>query len=238
MKNQTIASFAKDFYWTFPFLLFLAGYQSFNLFYKTHIIQAPHLVGKTLQKSMAILAQSKMNVRLITQKEDPDLPEGTILSQIPASGQTIKPHQTIFIVASKHPEKLKTPQLRGRFHDEIVGSLKEQKIRHKAFFIETSRPEGLCLAQIPQEGEPLGNDGLTLYFATDNNSYVLFPDLEGISVEDATDFLSGYGITPTIFHIHGTSEKHNCSNCKVKEQKPLSGSFVNLKKPFLVQLKV
>ena len=238
MHNQTVLSSLKEFYWTIPFLLFLAGYQSFNLFYKTHIIKTPHLVGKTIQESLAILAQSKLNTRLITQKEDPDLQEGTVLSQIPAAGQTIKPHQTIFLVASKHPVGQTTPKVRGLFHNEIVVMLKEKKVRHKAFFLEVPHPEGLCISQIPQEGEPLPSDGLTLYFATDSNAHVLFPALEGLLVEDVIHFLAGYGIEPQIFHLNNPGQKHTCSHCTVKEQKPLPGSFVNLKKPFLVQLKV
>ncbi len=237
MKQNILTEFVKEFYWTVPFLLFLAGYQTFNLFYKTHVIQTPHLVGKTVQESLAVLAQSKMNVRLITQKEDPDLPEGTVLTQIPAPGQKIKPHQTVFIVASKHPETMNTPQLRGKFHDEVVNYLKSEKIRHKTFFIETSRPEGLCLAQIPQAGQPLENDGITLYFATDRNASVLFPDLKGVTVQEAQEFLAQYNITPSVFHLRAHSDNHDCSDCVIKEQKPLAGSFVNLKKPFSVQLK-
>jgi len=53
-------------------------------------IQAPALVGKQLQNAVALLSQKNLNVRFITQKEDPDLPHGTILSQTPAAGRNVK----------------------------------------------------------------------------------------------------------------------------------------------------
>lgn len=238
MNNQTVSHFLKDFYWTLPFITFLAGYQVFNLFYKTHVIETPHLVGKQIHEAMALLSHSKMNARLIMQKEDADLPEGTILSQIPSPGQSIKPHQTLFLVASKQPLKKATPVLCNRFYNDIIPFLKEHKIRHKAFFIETNHPEGLCIGQIPEAGKPLEKGGVTLYFAIDSNAQALFPDLHGVAVTHVKEFLQQYGITPTLFHINTISEHHQCTHCTVKEQKPLAGSFINSKKPFSVQLKV
>jgi len=238
MNTKLIRTHLKDFYWCIPFLSFLAGYQLFNFFLKTDVIKTPHLVGKTLQESLAILAPAKLNTRLVAQKEDADIKEGTILNQIPAADQFIKPHQTIFVVASKHPVRQKAPLIKGLMIDDIKKVLDGKKIRYKVFFLEVAQKEGLCITQIPQAGTPLPEEGMTIYCAVDSNAQVLFPNLEGALVEDALRFLEGYGITPRMFHISQVSEQHDCSHCVIKEQKPLPGSLVNIKKPLSVQLKI
>lgn len=238
MNSKLLQIRLKDFYWCIPFISFLIGYQLLNLFFKTHAIETPHIVGKTLQESLAVLSPAKLNTRLVAQKEDADIKEGTILNQMPVAGQRIKPHQTVFVVASKHPVRKKAPQVQGQMLANIKAMLKEKKIRYKVFFLEVAQPEGLCITQIPKSGTPLPKEGMTLYCAIDTNAQVLFPKLEGTTVEDTLRFLEEYGITPRIFHINQVSERHECSRCIVKEQKPLPGSLVNLKDPLSVQLKV
>lgn len=187
---------------------------------------------------MSILAQSKLNARLIRQKEDPDLQEGTILNQIPSAGQLIKPHQTIFLVVSRHPQRENTPLLKGKFNKDCIDILRKRKIRYHAFSLQAPQPKDLCIAQIPEPDQPLSTDGVTIYFAADSNADVIFPDFVGYSVHEVSQFLAEYGIKPQIFHLNRSVENHSCSGCIIKEQRPLAGSFVNLKTPFLVQLKV
>lgn len=238
MNYKALVPYLREFTWALPFVFFLIGYQSFNLLYKSHVITMPHLVGKPLHEALEILSYSKLNTRVTNQKEDPDIKEGTVLQQNPLPEQKIKPHQTVFLITAKQPVRKKTPHFRGKSYLQCMDILKEQRIRHKAFFIEVSHPEGMCIAQIPNTDEPLAQDGTTLYFAIDSNAQVLFPDFKGLSLEEVKRFLEGYSITPTVFHTHSVSERHQCTRCTIKEQKPLAGSFVNVKKPFTVQLKV
>lgn len=238
MKLHAITSFLKEFFWITPFLCFLGGYQILNFFFRTHTIQTPCLIGKTVQQSLEILTHSQLNTRLIKEKEDPDLPEGMVLDQTPKPGQHIKPHQTIFLVASKHPAQKSTPQITGLFENEIKQLLKKERIRFKLFGLEVPHPEGLCIAQIPEPGAPLPPEGVISYYSQSNQTLTLFPQLEGLSLQEVLTFLENNGIKPQVFHSTSISNKHNCTYCTVKEQKPLPGSFVNLKEPFSVQLKV
>ena len=131
-----------------------------------------------------------------------------------------------------------TLKLLGLFHNDIVEFLKEQKIRFKSFFFESHHPEGFCIAQIPKPGDELEPEGLTLYFATTQKTATLFPSFEGLPIDQVQSFLEDNGIKPQIFHTRSVSKHHNCLHCTVKEQKPLAGSFINLKQNFSVQLKV
>ena len=79
---------------------------------------------------------------------------------------------------------------------------------------------------------------MILYFSKDIGKITLFPDLEHSSVQEVKDFLKNYEITPQVFHTKPVDEQHDCSQCFIVEQKPLTGSFVDLKNSLSVQLKV
>lgn len=233
-----IISFFKHFFWILPFICFLLGYQILNFTYRSHNIDTPHLVGKNIQQALIELSAHTLNVRLLNEKEDIHIPVGTVLSQIPLPNQKIKPHQTVLLTTSKHPQQSTTENFIGKQKEEIESFLKQKKIRYKKFFIESLAQEKSCITQFPTAGKALSKDGMILYFSRDTSQMVLFPSFEKQRVEDVKIFLKQYGLTPTIFHTSGHSSKHTCKECVIKEQKPLAGSFVNLKDPFSIQLKV
>src|SRR5476649_323079 len=100
----------KKFLWTLPFICFIAGYLFLTKLYPAKEIETPTVVGKTLQEACTILSHHTLNSRLIALKEDPLLPDSTIISQTPQAGQKIKPNQAVFIVASMQPQKNSAPQ--------------------------------------------------------------------------------------------------------------------------------
>lgn len=238
ISYKTIFSFFRQFFWTTPFICFLLGYYLLNFFYKSHNIAMPHLVGKQIQQALIELSSHTLNSRILAEKEDPHVPVGTILSQIPLPTQKVKPHQTVLLTTAKHPQQQSALDFKGKQETDIETFLKNHKIRYKKFFIESLTPEKNCITHIPAPGKQLSKDGMILYFSHDTSHMVLFPSFEKQPVEDVKIFLKQYGLTPTIFHTSSHSDKHTCKECTVKEQKPLAGSFVNLKDPFSIQLKV
>lgn len=234
--NNKLLQPLKELYWTIPFLLFFTGYQLCNFLFRSKTVITPALLGKTVQEALPLLKAQELNVRLLQEKEDAHLPKGTIINQIPTAGQYSKPHQTVFIMTSKHPAPATTPPLTGLFYTEISKLLKNKKIDYKTVFLETNQPDKLCIAQIPEAGEPVPKEGVTIYCATQDNSLHIFPDLHNLPVDDVISFLHAYNIEPEIFHTYPISEQHNCNRCVIKAQKPAPGTCINFKKMPLVQL--
>lgn len=238
MTHSFFSKYFKDLYWVTPFVCFILGYQCFSLFFYRSVIQTPPIIGKTLPEAATILSKSNLNMRMITEQEDSDIPAGTIISQTPRAHSAIKPQQTIFFVLSKRPAQPCIPDVRETTASHYSKVLRNLKIRHRTFLVQSDKPEGTCLAQIPTAGQEISTSGALLYIASQDSDVLLFPSCKGKSITEVKQFFDKYSIPVTVYHTHSVPDYHTCDRCVVFEQKPLAGSFVSLKEPFSVQLKV
>jgi len=229
----------QNYLWAFPFICFLLGYLMLKKISNLGELPAPSLVGKKLQDAVTILSEKNLNLRILAQKNDADLPQGTILSQTPAAKQLIKPHQALHIVLSKKPEKQIAPQLIGNYEKTIETLLQKNNIRYKKQYLPSNCPKNSCIAQHPATGKPLEDNKIILYLSSGNSKPVLLPDFSGKPVPEITTFLNQYeNIDVCITHSPKTSN-HICDQtCIITQQRPLAGSLVtlNAEKPLLVQL--
>ncbi|MFT6765325.1 MAG: beta-lactam-binding protein with PASTA domain [Alteromonas naphthalenivorans] len=238
MTRSFFSKYLKDSYWITPFICFILGYQFFAFFFYQSVIQTPIIVGKTLPEAAVLLSKNNLNMRMISQQEDPDIAAGTIISQTPQAHSAIKPQQTIFFVLSKKPVQPCIPNIRGTLFNDYSKKLKDLKIRYRTFEVQSDQPEGTCLAQIPAPNEEINSSGAIIYSASQKAEALLFPSCKGKTVTEVKQFLERYNIPITVYHTYETSQNHSCKRCIVFDQKPLAGSFVSLKEPFSVQLKV
>src|SRR5580693_16266 len=123
----------KNYLWSLPFCCFLLGYSLTRWFFHVDSISTPHLVGKHVHEILPILSQHKFSLRLIDQKEEADIPEGIILSQIPHPNKAIKPNQPIFIVTTKKPSAIKTPLCLKKNLDTLLPELQKIGINPRIY---------------------------------------------------------------------------------------------------------
>lgn len=220
-----------------PFLSFSLGYIFSFLISSHQSITVPSLIGNNISYAAKILSDAQLNLRIITQKEDADLPDGTIISQNPGAGHKIKENQAIYCIISQKPAELFAPTILNQRNDQITAFSQKEKIRIKNFFLESSYPCGLCIGQIPQPGSRLEQKILLAYIAS-SNSKVLFPDLYGKYVPEVIEFFQPYGFSPTIVHKTNLEQDHHCKTCRIINQKPLPGSLVDISKPLNIQIQV
>jgi len=230
--------FIKNYLWLLPFFSFLCGY--FLLSYYTHVqsLTVPSLVGKNIHEAITLLSQLKLNPRLLAQKEEPALPEGTILRQVPTSGQKIKPHQPIFLVTTKKQPPIATPNVFNKSIDTIAKELANTEIRFKIYYVPNNFPQQHCFSQSQPPGDPLENNHLLiLYLSAGNNKAIIWPDFTQRPLEEAIEFLASYHIKPHI--IANAAHKNSQPTDKIIEQQPLAGSLIILQKtnPLFVQFR-
>jgi len=216
--------------WTLPFFSFLTGYLLLQRITNVDQIQAPALVGKQLQSAIATLSEKNLNLRFIAQKEDPDLPHGTILSQTPLAGRNVKPHQAIHIVISKKPEKIVAPMLLNKSVAAIEKELSLAGVRNKFYPVASKKPTNSCIAQFPAPGTPLEENKLVTYLSAGHKKPLLMPSFQGKSLDVVKEFLSRYNVQ---IEVQKSGPGDTIAN-----QRPLAGSFVNFdpRKPLFVQL--
>lgn len=179
-------------------------------------------------------------MRLLEEKEDACLPTGTIISQTPQAGHTIKPYQSLFVLVSKKPSRVHAPHCLHKTGSDVQSLLQSQNIRAKIYTLPSIYPKGLCFAQIPLPQEPIEDTMLTLYVSDGNKKPIIWPDFRQLLVSDVINFLNTHTIEATVVHEYLVPANHICTSCTITDQRPLVGSLIMLdpQKPCVVQLQV
>jgi beta-lactam-binding protein with PASTA domain len=228
----------KNYLWTLPFISFLLGYQFLSFFTVANNFPNPSIIGSPLTQAIKALSDNNLNPRIMAEKEEPDLPEGTVLSQTPAAGQRVKPNQPVFLVVARKPKKIPAPSLLNKTADETLLTLHHLNLRSKTYALNAPAPKDTCIGQIPDAKEPVEGKKMTLYISAGKNPLMLFPNLKGAAMSDVQNCLSSYNFTTKILHTNPIEEGHQCTLCTVIDQKPLPGSIIDVRRPVYVQLQV
>lgn len=224
--------------WLLPFISFICGYQLLNLVFTTDTLHTPDLIGKSSYDALGILSDNNLNARILAQKEEADLPEGTVLSQKPTPHQKVRPHTAVFLLLSKKAPTASAPDFIGKSEQEIQKICAKYKIRIKSYYLHANATPGQCIGQIPEKDWSLPDNKMIVYISAQNQLPVLFPDLRLQTIARVRDFLHQYQIKPVVFHTQELPEYHDCNDCLVIDQKPLVGSIIDLNKPIRVHLQL
>lgn len=232
-RTKTSKAWLGQLAWALPFISFACGYLLLAKLYQTQEITAPSLVGKSLQEAFRSLSTHNLNLRILTEKEDPDLKEGTILSQTPLAGKQIKEHQSIFVAVSKAPPQKIAPNCINKTCRILKQELARAGIRARPYYLPSNYPKDHCFAQHPGAHEPVNDSYITLYISrgTENSKPIIWPDFTNRPVIDIIEFLKKHAINAQIIHPQKTDKPeaaHTCDTCVVVDQRPLVGSLVHL----------
>jgi len=217
--------------WILPFFCFILGYQILNQLSQATSIPTPNLVGLSLANALKITSNLKLNLRIISEQVDQELPEDTILSQKPAC-QFIKTNQVIFIVVAKKPTTKITPDLYGLTSPEVGAKLNSQNLNFKAYELPNLAPNHTCFAQNPTANQNLNHLPIITYFSTNHHKLVIMPTLTGLPISDIKSFLAINNLKLKIKYL----EDFNLPKNTIIEQKPTAGTIINLNKITEVEL--
>ena len=218
--------------WLAPFASFFAGYLALSFLYKNETLTTPSLLGLPLDKALVILSTHNLNARIINQKEDPDLAAGTIISQTPAPGRTIKSNQAIYLGITSNPSPCPIPDLCNKNLTQALKAL-EPTLAPKTYAISSDHPADQCIAQYPAAGSTPKGNTLIIYTGQTNAKPVIMPNLKNKPLPEVISFLSLHSITPQIIHANQATlyPGHMCINCTIKDQRPLPGSLITISGP-------
>ncbi|MEX2438083.1 MAG: PASTA domain-containing protein [Candidatus Babeliales bacterium] len=220
----------KDFFWILPFMSFAGGYYLVSSFSLQSTVTTPALVGLTLVDAIDILSAVQLNPRILAKKEDPDLPEGLIISQTPAAHQQIKIGQPVYIVITKKSDTQPTPSLINSSKKTMIRTVRDKKIHEKVYDVPYAKSSGLCIGQSPSVGRPCVDNAILLYYPSAQETSYLVPDFLKKTVDTAKNFLQNHDIHPTIEHIQPKQANHSCTHCRVVKQKPIAHSTFDISK--------
>jgi beta-lactam-binding protein with PASTA domain len=216
----------KQYLWILPFCSFLLGYYFLPLFFPHTPIQTPSLIGKSLYQALSIISPINLNIRILGEKEDYDLPDGTILYQAPHIGEKIKQNQAIFVVISKKPLHILAPSLLYKHVSVIEKETTEQNIPIKLWYVPSIRPSATCIAQFPCPQNPLKTDqSVIAYIAQNIEKPIICPDFRGKTIGIVKEFLEKYDIELDIIQSLFSNNSYD-NNAIIINQRPIAGSLI------------
>ena len=120
------------------------------------IVQAPEIVGHTLDEAKDILKEFGLDVKIGMELPSNDVPEGVIMSQTPDAGASIKSGQSIEVNVSKGKVDGNVPDVVGKSLANARTMLETYKFKVGTVSEETSDtvPKGTVISQSPVAGTP------------------------------------------------------------------------------------
>jgi beta-lactam-binding protein with PASTA domain len=242
----------RNFLWVTPFIAFLLGYQLINFFQQTAELTTPNIIGHNLYDALKNCSAQNLNLRIITEKTDPSLPDQIIISQKPYAGQTIKPNQTIFVVTSRKPDLTLTPDLIGKTNAEIKNLTEHDGSKILSYSQHSAQKIGTCIAQNPEPHSPMHKRQVTVYLSAGLNQPVLMPDLVHLELAQVQEFLQANNLKLAVVNLDlahknnfadtgdtiSESNGDNYNNYLVAEQWPLAGTILKLDQLSEIRVKV
>ena len=223
---EKIRSFLISYFWLLPFVAFISGYQIVRYLTHTEAVAVPSVVGLHLSDAIRLLSADRLNVRILAEKEDPDLREATILRQNPEQGRWVKPHQAIFLVITRKPLKPIAPQFEGTIAD-ARSKAQQLRIQLTAHHFETTSPYEQVVAQSILPTREVDDQTMFVYVSDGPSSLRIFPRLEGKTAEDVVAFFSRYAIP---VEVQGES------SALVVDQRPTAGTLIDIRRPLTVRV--
>jgi beta-lactam-binding protein with PASTA domain len=227
MTSKELRALFFSFLWLMPFLSFIAGYQFVRFFTHIETVKVPSVMGLHMNDAIKILSTDLLNVRILAEKEDPDLHEGTILSQMPEPGQLVKTHQSIFLVITRKPPELRAPQLRGLTYEQAQTKAAQAGITLASASFESTFPRDKVIAQSVLPDKEVPHKSLMIYYSEGTTPLRIFPNLKGLTVDEVVAFFDLYS---GIVQVEGDRTKF------IKEQRPGAGTLIDIRKPLTIQV--
>jgi eukaryotic-like serine/threonine-protein kinase len=152
----------------------------------------PDVEGRSATDAVAILKDAGLdaNVESVPSRE----PEGTIIAQDPAAGETVRLGTSVRINASKGPELVVVPSVVGDRYEDALGTLQRAGFAVARSDVENNEaPRGIVVGQNPGEetSQPRGSR-ITLS-VSEGPASVEVPDVLGFEEDAALSTLEGEG---------------------------------------------
>jgi eukaryotic-like serine/threonine-protein kinase len=154
--------------------------------------QVPDVEGRSATDAVAILKDAGLdaNVESVPSRE----PEGTIIAQHPAAGETVKLGTSVRINASKGPELVIVPSVVGDRYQDALTTLQRAGFAVARTDVENDEvPRGLVVGQNPGEDTSQPRGSRITLSVSKGPTAVEVPDVLGFQEDAARSTLEGEG---------------------------------------------
>lgn len=186
---------------------FLWAFLSFGNFWSNATVTVPNVVGKQVSVARNILEDNHLRVS-VSEVANSEVPAGKVISQTPASGESVKENHPVHLVVSKGAGDLTVPDLSGLTVDQAKQRLKDMGLvlGNITTQEDSSKPDGVIISQSPSADGKI-NKGQLVDVVVNKLSpkKVTVPSLIGMTLKDARDALSSLEIS--LASINGSTDE-------------------------------
>jgi serine/threonine-protein kinase len=154
----------------------------------------PDVQGRTATDAVAVLIDAGLdaNVQRVPSRE----PEGTIVAQDPAPGETVRLGTSVRINASRGPELVTVPSVVGDLYEDAAATLQEAGFAVARTNVDNDAPRGVVVGQNPGENTSQPRGSRITLSVSRGPTTVEVPDVIGFDEEAARSTLEseGFGV--------------------------------------------
>jgi serine/threonine-protein kinase len=153
----------------------------------------PDLRGKTEDEAQQLLADTHLSFGHSTQKYDPVVPEGQVVTSTPAAGEMLRRDTAVDLVISKGPKPITIVDWTGKpFADAQKWASTKKLTVAKTEEFSDSVPAGSVISQDPTTGDLFKGDTIT-FVVSKGPELVAIPRVVAMGVQAAHQALEGAG---------------------------------------------
>ncbi|WP_313555955.1 Stk1 family PASTA domain-containing Ser/Thr kinase [Miniimonas arenae] len=160
----------------------------------------PTLVGLTQDEAEAALEQAQLAVGDVVPREDRDVPEGVVLDASEDAGASVPHTETIDLVVSSGPRVVTIDDYVGKGTESDIAvtdlarvlDITDEQITVTEVYSDTV-PQGRVVSQTPEPGAEVPQGTPAALEVSKGPELVAVPDVERMSLADATAVLEGAG---------------------------------------------
>jgi eukaryotic-like serine/threonine-protein kinase len=155
------------------------------------ITDVPDVVGRTATDAVEIINDAGLdaNVQRVPSRE----PEGTVVAQHPAAGETVRLGTSVRINASEGPELVPVPSVVGDRYEDALATLQQAGFAVARTDVESDAPRGVVVGQNLGEGTSQPKGSRITLSVSEGPPSAKVPDVLGFEENAAVSALEGEG---------------------------------------------
>ena len=183
----------------------------------------PDIVGKSLETATKEVEEANLKIKVMSEKEDKDFEEGTVLSQNPDAGIKLRKGEEVSVIVAKKPDdSTVVPDVVGKSLDEAKKLIEDKKLKYSVKYKFSQDVEDkFVISQSPSKDEKAKFDDVVTIEVSKGVEVKKekIPNLVGATLDDARMITGNFSIG-SITYKEDTSKPDG----RVLSQEPEAGS--------------
>ena len=189
------------------------------------MVTLPNVEGLTQDAATTAITAAKLTVGTVTQQSSNTMATGKVISQDPASGNSVAQGSPVNLVISSGPQMVTVPNVEGLTQDVATTAITGTKLMVGTVTQQTSNTvaTGNVISQDPASGNSVAQGSPVNLVISSGPQMVTLPNVEGLTQDAATTAITAAKLTV------GTVTQQSSNTMatgKVISQDPASGNSV------------